>query len=157
MLAGNRLAQTAGLLQRLLQLVYQQRSRVAIVSFAGTRAVTRVHPTAARPITSRSVQNWLRTIETGGATPFAHGIGAAETVLRQDAQREPAQQRWLWLLTDGRTRERPDAPAHADIRVVVDCEQERIALRKCRDLARHWDAEYFLLEELMRAPNHPPL
>lgn len=151
MLQGGRLAQTAGLLKQLLQHVYQQRGQVAIISFAGARATTRVYPTAARPITSRSVQEWLRAIDTGGGTPFTHGTRTAETVLRQAAQREPAQERWLWLLTDGRTRERPDAPVHADVRIVVDCERQRVALGRCVELATHWDAEYFLLEDLIQA------
>jgi magnesium chelatase subunit ChlD-like protein len=151
MLAGGRLGQTAGLLQQLLQQVYQQRGQVAIISFAGARAMTLVYPTSARPITSRAVQDWLRAIDTGGGTPFAHGIGTAETLLRQAAQREPAQQRWLWLLTDGRTRERPDAPVHADVRIVVDCERQRGALGRCVGLAEDWGAEYFRLEDLIEA------
>ncbi len=149
MQAGGRLAQTAGLLQQLLQLAYQQRGQIAIVSFAGTRAVTHVYPTNARPLSSRVVQDWLRAIDTGGATPFAHGVGTVEALLRQAAQREPAQERWLWLLTDGRTRERPDAPGHADVKIVIDCERERIALGRCVELARHWEAEYFLLGDLI--------
>ena len=147
MLAGGRLAQTAGLLRQLLQHVYQQRGQVAIVSFAGMRAAVHAYPTTARPTTSRAVSNWLRTIETGGATPFAQGVGMAETLLRQAAQREPAQQRWLWLLTDGRSREWPAAPAHADVKVVIDCERQKIALGRCGELAEYWGAEYSLLED----------
>jgi magnesium chelatase subunit ChlD-like protein len=149
MLAGGRLAQTAGLLRQLLQLAYQQRAQVAIVSFAGARAVTRVYPTAARPMTARAVQEWLQPIDTGGATPFAHGVGTAATLLRQAAQREPAQQRWLWLLTDGRSRERPAAPLYGDVKVVIDCEQQRIAIGKCRELALSWQAEYLSLEDFL--------
>ena len=145
MQAGGRLARTAGLLRQLLQLVYQQRGQIAIVSFAGERATTRVHPTAARPITSRAVQDWLRAIDTGGSTPFAHGVGTAAALLRQAAQREPAQERWLWLLTDGRTREQPAAPVHADVKIVIDCERQRGALGMCEALAARWGAEYSLL------------
>jgi magnesium chelatase subunit ChlD-like protein len=71
-------------------------------------------------------------------------------LLRQAARRNPAQQRWLWLLTDGRTRERPEAPVHADVRIVVDCERQRVVLGRCVELAQHWGAEYFLLEDLIQ-------
>lgn len=147
MRAGGRLARTAGLLRQLLQLVYQQRGQVAIVSFAGERATTRVYPTAARPVTSRVVYEWLHSIDTGGGTPFADGVDTVERLLRQAAQREPARKRWLWVLTDGRTRERPGFPAHADVRVVIDCEAGRGALGRCEELALRWGAEYSVLED----------
>jgi magnesium chelatase subunit ChlD-like protein len=147
MLAGNRLAKTAGLLQQLLQRVYEQRGQIAIVSFAGSRAVTHVNPTAARPMTSHVVQRWLRRIDTGGGTPFARGVATADALLRAAARREPAQERWLWLLTDGRSREQPGVPAQADVKILIDCERPRGALGRCETLARRWGAEYFLLEE----------
>ena len=53
MLAGQRLARAKGLLTQLLQLAYQQRAQIAIVSFAGAGAETRVYPTAARPTNPR--------------------------------------------------------------------------------------------------------
>lgn len=147
MLAGRRLAQTAGLLRQLLQLVYQQRGQVALVSFAGERAATRVYPTAARPVTSRVVHEWLRSIDTGGGTPFAQGVDMVERLLRQAAQREPGRERWLWVLSDGRTRERPDVPLHADVRIVIDCERQRGALGRCGELALRWGAEYSVIED----------
>lgn len=152
MLDGGRLAQASSLLLHLLQLAYQQRAQIAIVSFAGARAVTRVYPTAARPATSQAVRQWLRAIDTGGGTPFEHGVATTEALLVQAAQREPAQQRWLWLLTDGRSREQPNAPQHADVRIVVDCEQQRIALGRCRVLAEQWRAEYVALAEILASP-----
>jgi magnesium chelatase subunit ChlD-like protein len=147
MQAGGRLARTAGLLRQLLQLAYQQRGQVAIVSFAGERAATRVYPIAARPVTSRLVHEWLHSIDTGGGTPFADGVDMVEGLLRQAARREPARERWLWVLTDGRMRERPDFPAHADVRVVIDCERQHGALGRCEELALRWGAGYSLLED----------
>jgi magnesium chelatase subunit ChlD-like protein len=73
-------------------------------------------------------------------------------VLRRAAEREPARQRWLWLFTDGRTRELPEAPMHADVTLVVDCEQRRIAIGRCRELAAKWNAEYVLLDDLSHGP-----
>ena len=59
----------------------------------------------------------------------------------------PAQQRWLWLLSDGRSREMPDAPPAADLRIVVDCENQRLPLRRCRTLAARWRARYMMLAD----------
>jgi len=148
MLAGQRLARAKGLLIQLLQLAYRQRAQIALISFAGEQASIRVYPTAARPPNSRALQTWLQPIAGGGGTPFAHGVTTANTLLAQALRRDPAQQRVLWLLTDGRSRELPDAPGHADRRIVVDCEQQRAALGRCRLLAQQWQAEYRMLEDV---------
>jgi magnesium chelatase subunit ChlD-like protein len=149
MLGGQRLARAKGILLQLLQHAYQQRSQIALISFAGDRATTRVYPTAARPLNSRALQAWLQPLGAGGGTPFARGVQMASALLNQAAQRNPAQQRVLWLLTDGRSRELPDAPPQAERRIVVDCEQQRVALGRCRQLAQQWHAEYRALHDLL--------
>lgn len=147
MLTDGRLARAGQLLLQMLRAAYQQRAEVAIVSFAGLRATTRLHPTVAYPPDSRTVRGWLRGIDAGGGTPFAHGMELADTLLAQARRSRPGQQRWLWVLTDGRSRERPAPPLHADECVVVDCESQRVALGRCLQLAREWKADYRLLEE----------
>ncbi|HSB96261.1 MAG TPA: VWA domain-containing protein, partial [Spongiibacteraceae bacterium] len=148
MLAGQRLARAKGLLMQLLQQAYRQRAQIALISFAGERALIRVYPTAARPANSRALQSWLQPIAGGGGTPFAHGVATANTLLTQTKRRDPAQQRVLWLLTDGRSRELPDAPGQTDRRIVIDCEQQRAALGRCRLLAQQWQAEYRRLDDV---------
>jgi magnesium chelatase subunit ChlD-like protein len=148
MLGGQRLARAKGLLVQLLQLAYQQRAHIALISFAGEQASIRVYPTAARPLNSRALQSWLQPIAGGGGTPFAQGVATANALLAQATRRDPAQQRVLWLLTDGRSRELPAAPDHTDRRIVVDCEQQRVALGRCRVLAQQWQAEYRSLEDV---------
>lgn len=138
------------LLLQLLQLAYQQRSDVALVSFAGARATTHVRPTAATPPNSRTVQRWLGNIGAGGGTPFADAVVHANDLLARARRAHPAQQRWLWLISDGRSREAAGRPPHADVRVVIDCEWQRIALGRCRELAARWEAEYFLMEHIER-------
>jgi magnesium chelatase subunit ChlD-like protein len=149
MLGGQRLARAKGVLLQLLQHAYQQRAQIAIISFAGDQATTRVYPTAARPQNSHVLQAWLQPLGAGGGTPFASGVTLTAALLNQAARRNPAQQRVLWLLTDGRSRELPDAPAQAERRIVVDCEQQRVALGRCRQLAQQWQAEYRALNDLL--------
>lgn len=148
MLAGQRLAQAKGLLLQLIQRAYQQRARIAIVSFAGARAQLRLAPTAARPFNSRALHAWLQPIGGGGGTPLAQGALRADALLARAAHDDPAQQRWLWLLTDGRSDALPSPPLHADVRIVVDCERQRIALGRCRALAQRWRAIYCTPETL---------
>jgi magnesium chelatase subunit ChlD-like protein len=147
MLTGGGLARTGRLLLQMLRAAYQQRAEVALVSFAGLQATTHLRPTVAFPPDSRTVRGWLSGIDAGGGTPFAQGMDRANTLLAQAQQKWPEQQRWLWVLTDGRSRERPAPPLHVDECVVVDCESQRVALGRCRELAREWNAGYRSLEE----------
>lgn len=148
MLASDRLARVGTLLMQLLQMAYQQRAEVALISFAGVRATTHLYPTASTPPNSRTVKQWLQGIRAGGGTPFADGMARMNALLTQAFRRQPAQERWLWLIGDGRSRECPALPLYTDRRVIVDCEWQRIALGRCRDLAAAWDASYLSLEEL---------
>lgn len=149
MLGGGRLALAKGALLQLIQRAYEQRAEVAIVAFAGAGAQVRLYPTAARPSTSHALNAWLQPLHGGGATPFAQGVAVANTLLTETARRNPAQQRWLWLFGDGRSEEQPAAPMAADVVTVVDCEQQRIRLGRCRVLAQRWRAVYMPIEELV--------
>lgn len=149
MLAGQRLALAKGLLLQLLQRAYQQRAQIAVVSFSGDSAQLRLAPTRARPATSQSLLDCLQPLGAGGGTPLTQGAAQADAVLARAARCNPAQQRWLWLLTDGRSPTLPAPPRHSDVRIVVDCEQQRIALGRCRLLARQWQADYCIPEDLL--------
>lgn len=147
MLRGRQLALAKGLLRQLIHSAYQQRSEVAIVGFAGRQAKVHLTPTAARPHTSTRVEAWLQPIRGGGGTPFESGAAAATRLLASAARVRPAQSRWLWLLTDGRSPESPSRPAAADVAVVIDCEQHRAPLQRCRALAERWRAHYLDLTD----------
>ena len=147
MLRGQQLARAKGLLMQLIQSAYQQRAEVAIVGFAGSEAHVHLPPTLARPLTSTRVEQWLQPIRAGGATPLARGATAAAQLLARAARVRPAQRRWLWLLTDGRSPESPVRPRPADVAVVIDCERGRARLSRCRALADSWRAHYRQLGE----------
>lgn len=149
MRVGKQLALAQGALQHLHHRAYQQRAQVALITYAGDTASVRVHPTSARPFNAAQMHNWLPALQAGGATPLNAGIASADTLLAEQRRREPNRQYWLWLLSDGRSRELPDRPLHADVVQIIDCEQQRIALNRCRVLAEHWQADYQTLNDLL--------
>jgi magnesium chelatase subunit ChlD-like protein len=74
---------------------------------------------------------------------------AAENVLARAVRRKPAQERWLWLLTDGRTPDMPARPIDANRIVIVDFERDAVRLGRCALLARQWDAQYSTADDLV--------
>jgi len=146
MLHGRQLGLAKGVLLRLLQRAYQARAEVALVCFAGSHAEVRLQPARARPWS----EAWVRPIAGGGGTPLALGMQRAGEVLASAARRRPAQQRWLWLLSDGRSAEQPARPRGADAVMVVDFEQHTVALGRCRELAAAWDGEWVAVEALLK-------
>lgn len=149
MRTGKQLALAQGALQHLHQRAYQQRAQIALITYAGDSALVRVQPTVARPFNTVQMHNWLPALQAGGATPLGAGIATADALFAKQRRREPNQQCWLWLLSDGRSNELPQRPAHADVVQIIDCEQQRIALNRCRTLAERWQADYLTLNDLL--------
>lgn len=144
MLAGERLARAKGMLVALFDRAYRERAEIALICFGGARAKVRRQPGAAHWFNER----WVAPIGGGGGTPLALGLASAETVLARAARRRPSQERWLWLLTDGRTNERPAAPSSANQIVVVDFEEGLVRAGRGESLARDWDAQYVTADAL---------
>ena len=94
-------------------------------------------------------ERWLRPVGGGGGTPLALGVRRAAQLLERAARRRPAQQRWLWMLTDGRASSVPVRPAVADQIVVVDFERGTLRLGRGEQLARAWDATWCTPEDLL--------
>jgi magnesium chelatase subunit ChlD-like protein len=145
MLAGERLATAKGLLVALFDRAYRDRSEVALVCFGGGEAHVRRQPGAAHWWNAR----WVEPIGGGGGTPLALGVRTAENVLARAARRRPAQERWLWLLTDGRSGEAASRPFDADHIVVVDFDDARVKVGRCAALAIGWGARYCTVAELV--------
>jgi magnesium chelatase subunit ChlD-like protein len=145
MLAGQRLALAKGLLIALFDRASAARAEAALVCFGGAGADLRFGPAVPRWWNER----WLRPVGGGGGTPLTSGIRRAAQLLERSARIRPAQQRWLWILTDGRTRDEPARPLDADEVVVVDFERDAIRLGRCEALADAWGARLFTPEELI--------
>ncbi|KVE33971.1 vWA domain-containing protein [Burkholderia sp. TSV86] len=136
MLAHGRLARAKGLVVALFDCLARERAAAALVCFGGGSANVRFGPAVPRWWNER----WLAPIGGGGGTPFAQGIDAAQRLLARAARRQPQQARWLWVLSDGRTRETPARPVHAERIVVVDFDDASVRLGRCARLARAWGA-----------------
>ncbi|MFM0043461.1 VWA domain-containing protein [Paraburkholderia sediminicola] len=145
MLGGQRLALAKGLLSALFDRASTSRAEAALVCFGGAGADLRFGPAVPRWWNER----WLRPVGGGGGTPLASGVRQAAQVLVRSARRKPTQQRWLWILTDGRSGHQPARPLHADEVIFVDFEREAIRLGRCRTLADAWGAALFTPEELI--------
>ena len=145
MLHGERLALAKGMLVACFDHAAAVGAEVALICFGGIRADLRFGPAVPRWWNER----WLVPVSGGGATPLAHGMETAARLLASRRRRKPGQQRVLWLITDGRTHERPARPPAADDIVLVDCERDVPALGRCAQLAREWGAVYTRPEDMI--------
>jgi magnesium chelatase subunit ChlD-like protein len=138
MLSGQRLALAKGLLVALFDRARAGRSEAALVCFGGQGADVRFRPAVPRWWNER----WLSPIGGGGGTPLTLGMETAAQVLDRAARRKPGQQRWLWILTDGRSSGTPARPVATDHVVFVDFEHdETVRLGRCAQLAQAWGVE----------------
>ncbi|MFX1674861.1 VWA domain-containing protein [Paraburkholderia sp. A2WS-5] len=143
MLGGGRLARAKGLLVACFDHAAAEREEVSLISFGGGRADVRFGPAVPRWWNER----WIQPLGGGGGTPFALGVATAAGLLARAKRRKPSQQRVLWVVSDGRSREQPARPLAADRVVVIDCARE--AAGRGEQLARAWGADYLLPEELV--------
>jgi len=144
---GN-LARAKGLLLSLMEEAYQRRDHVALLCFAGEVVELRLPPRRA----SAWNDDWVAPIAASGGTPLALGVQHADRLLAHSE----ARQRWLWLLTDGRSSENPARPEAADIACVVDFEAARVPLHRARQLAARWQARYLPAEPASRGEVRVP-
>ena len=145
MMTGQQLALAKGLLVAMFDRAGTARAEAALVCFGDSRADVRFGPAVPRWWNER----WLRPVSGGGGTPLAIGMRKAAHLLERAARRKPAQQRWLWLLSDGRSGDMPARPAIADQIVLVDFERGALRLGRCEQLARAWDASWCTPEDLL--------
>jgi magnesium chelatase subunit ChlD-like protein len=148
MLSGQQLALAKGLLVAMFDQAGKARAEAALVCFGGVRADVRFGPAVPRWWNER----WLRPVGGGGGTPLALGVRRAAPLLERAARTRPAQQRWLWMLTDGRSGSMPARPVIADQIVVVDFERGALRLGRSERLARAWDAAWCTPEDLLASP-----
>lgn len=138
MAASGALARAKGVLLSLMEEAYRRREQVALICFAGTRVVLRLPPRKAAAWND----DWIAPIGGGGGTPLQAAVEHAGQLLQRHGGAEASFQGWLWLLTDGRTRERPARPAAAQEAGIVDFESGRVRLGRAAALAAAWDARH---------------
>ncbi|HEY2024003.1 vWA domain-containing protein [Paraburkholderia sp.] len=145
MLEGQRLALAKGLLIALFDHASAMRAEAALICFGGAGADVRFGPAVPRWWNER----WLQPVGGGGGSPLGSGVRRAAELLARSARRRPAQQRWLWILTDGRTHDVPARPLDADEVVFVDFERGGLTLGRCETLADVWGARCLAPEALI--------
>ncbi|KUY92150.1 MULTISPECIES: VWA domain-containing protein [unclassified Burkholderia] len=148
MLAHERLALAKGLIVAYFDQAARDRVKTALICFGGDGAARRFGPAVPRWWNAR----WLEPVDGGGGTPLADGIAAAAQLLAGAARRTPDEQRWLWVLSDGRTRETPPRPAAADHVVFVDFDDAAVRIGQGRRLADAWGAQWMTAASLCAGP-----
>ncbi|KEZ01444.1 magnesium chelatase [Burkholderia sp. MSh2] len=144
MLSHDRLAYAKGLIVAYFDRAARDRAETALICFGGNGAVRRFGPAVPRWWNAR----WLEPVDGGGGTPLADGIAAAAQLLARAARRAPGTQRWLWVLSDGRTRETPAKPAAADHVVFVDFDDAAVRIGQGARLAAAWGAQWVTADAL---------
>ncbi|MGC3029230.1 vWA domain-containing protein [Burkholderia sp. DN3021] len=144
MLSHDRLALAKGLIVAYFDRAARDRVETALICFGGNGAARRFGPAVPRWWNAR----WLEPVDGGGGTPLADGIAAAAQLLAREARREPGKQRWLWVLSDGRTREAPAKPEAADHVVFVDFDDAAVRVGQGARLADAWGAQWVMADAL---------
>jgi magnesium chelatase subunit ChlD-like protein len=147
MLRGERLSKAKGLVLACFDRAAFERTSAALICFGGGRADVRFGPAVPRWWNER----WVEPIGGGGGTSLSIGVAAAATLLERAKRRSPGQACVLWMVGDGRTRERPQKPRGADRVIIVDCESGGAGypvLGRWEQLARDWDADYLRPEDI---------
>ncbi len=136
---GGRLASAKGHAALLIEQAARAGDDVALLSFGGRGAQWLMRPGPARRSGSARVQ----AIGGGGGTPLAAALAESDRLL---ARRRGASERWLWLLTDGRSLEQPVAPSAAEHIVIIDFDRPTSLavgpLSRCVTWAARWGAEH---------------
>lgn len=137
MLRGGRLALAKGHAAWLIEQAGRAGDDAGMLSFGGHGVELVLPPGPARA--AGAVR--ARMCGGGGGTPLAEALALAGRMLER-ARGRGAAATVLWLLTDGRTLERPQAPVGAGRIVIVDFERHERPIGRCAAWARAWDADY---------------
>lgn len=134
---GGRLGLAKAYAARLVDDATRVGDQVAIMHFGGQGVQVLKAPGPAR----RAAIARIQALGGGGGTPIASCMQAAQALLHHYRLRHGPSQRTLWLLTDGRSTERPIAPAAADHLVIVNFDDPFRPLGRCAAWAQNWGAE----------------
>ncbi|UUZ78559.1 VWA domain-containing protein [Polaromonas sp. P1(28)-13] len=111
-----RLALAKGHAALMIEQAARQGDDVALLRFGGQGVELLLPPGRARAAGSQR----LRPVGGGGGTPLAEALAQADRLLQRTLRKSGPTECWLWLLTDGRTLEQPQAPLAAQHLVIVD-------------------------------------
>ena len=135
-----RLALAKGHASLLIEQAARRGDDVALLCFGGHGVDLLLPPGRARAAGSQR----LRPVGGGGGTPLAEAMFQAERLLQRRLRISGPTECWLWLLTDGRSLEQPQAPQAAQQLVIVDFDDPQKSLGRCAAWAARWGAEHRL-------------
>jgi magnesium chelatase subunit ChlD-like protein len=133
-----RLALAKGYAAYLIEQAARQGDDIALMRFGGQGWELVLPPCRAR----RAGGLRLRPLGGGGGTPLVQALAQADRLLQRAVRNGGCAERWLWLLTDGRTLEKPEPPKAAQHVVIVDFDDPNSSLGRCQNLAKRWGAEH---------------
>ena len=139
---GGRLALAKGHAAFLIEQAARRGDDVALLGFGGQGVELILPPGRARLSGSQR----LRPVGGGGGTPLAEALEQADRLLQRTLRISGPTECWLWLLTDGRTLEQPQAPLTAQHLVIVDFDDPTKKLGRCASWAARWGAEHRLAQ-----------
>ncbi|MEO7887682.1 MAG: VWA domain-containing protein, partial [Polaromonas sp.] len=137
-----RLALAKGHATLMIEQAARQGDDVALLRFGGQGVELLLPPGRARASGSQR----LRPVGGGGGTPLAEALAQAERLLQRALRVGGPTECWLWLLTDGRTLEQPQAPLTPQHLVIVDFDDPKKSLGRCAAWAARWGAEHHLAQ-----------
>lgn len=160
MAARRRMEAVKGAVLSLLMDAYQQRDRVAVISFRGAEAELLLPPTNSLDL----ARDALDSLPTGGRTPLAHALLLATQLVRRERRSTPDLPVLCVILTDGKANVALNDNANqpwpqslqaavelADENVaglVLDTDQDFVRLGRANELAATLQAEYRQLDDL---------
>ncbi len=138
--ARRRAARVKGALIEVLRDAYARRDRVALIAFRDQAARILVAPGA--PIELAAAR--LASLPTGGRTPLASGLAAAQRLIRRERSRDPLRRSIAVVLTDGRVADPGGAVISAAVALgraadaveVIDTEEGPVRVGLAGALAR---------------------
>lgn len=157
--ARERMKLVKGVIFQMLLDAYQKRDKVGMIAFRRKKGEVLL------PVT-RSVdlaQKRLASMPTGGKTPLAAGLAAAENVLDGLYRQDPTQEPVLILITDGRATkalEKGGDPVQEALDIakrlgkrnlpiaVIDTESGFVRMGIAKDLAKAMNAGYYAVDKL---------
>lgn len=137
---GGRLARAKGHAMLLIEQAIRAGDEVGLLTFGGHGVELLLSPRRS----GRAAGARVAALGGGGGTPVAAGLAQAERLLQQVLRRDGSVEPWVWLLTDGRSLEQPQAPAAARRIVIVDFEDPARCIGRCAVWAALWGAEHRL-------------
>lgn len=137
-----KLALAKGHAARLIEQAARLGDDVALLSLGGQGVELLLAPGPARASGGQRV----RPLGGGGGTPLAQALAQADQLLARNQRLNGPTECWLWLLTDGRTLEQPEAPQVPQHIVIVDFDDPHKSLGRCAAWAKRWGAEHHLAQ-----------